>query len=92
MYRITMRAGGVSPEIGATVARDIEDEFREYRPWHKQVTCSFSDGILTLVATNDFDREGLALSDEFSDCLSAYVPMGKITGDGPLEVIKVDVV
>ena len=87
-----MRAGGISPEIGAAVAQDIEDEFREHRSWHQQVRCSFSDGILTLVATNDFDPKGLALSDEFSDCIAAYVPIEKISGEGPFEVIRVEVV
>ena len=92
MFRITMRAGGISLDVGAAAARDIENEFREHRPWHKQVTCSFSNGILTLIAINDFDRDGLALSDEFSDCLSAYIPLEKTSGSAALEIVEVEVI
>jgi hypothetical protein len=56
------------------------------------VTCTFSDGTLTLVAFNDFDPDGLALSDEFSDCLSAYIPLGGISDEGVLEVVAVETV
>lgn len=50
MFRITMRADGISLDIGAAAALDIESEFCEHRPWHEQVSCSFSNGTLTLVA------------------------------------------
>ena len=39
MFKITMRAGGVEPAIGATAADAIQNEFRE-RPWHETVTCT----------------------------------------------------
>ncbi|WP_294120701.1 hypothetical protein [Sphingomonas sp.] len=52
---------------------DIEKEFRDHRPHHKNVRCSFEDGRLVLQADNDFDPDGLALMDEFSDCISAYI-------------------
>jgi hypothetical protein len=87
-----MRAGGISPDIVVTAAQDIENEFRQHRPWHKEVTCSFSNGTLILVATNDFDRNGFALSDEFSDCLSAYIPLDKMSRTGPFEVVAVEVI
>jgi hypothetical protein len=58
----------------------------EHRPHHRNVTCSFSDGRLTLTAENDFDSKGLALMDEFSDCLSAYISIGF---DGDLSVKSV---
>ncbi len=92
MFKITMRAGGIDPGVGLEAADDIENEFREHRRWHERVTCTFSDGMLTLVAFNDFDPEGLALSDEFSDCLSAYIPPGKISDDGVFEVVAVETI
>lgn len=75
MFKITIRAGGIDPGVGPTAAADIENEFRKHRPWHERVTCTFADETLTLVAINDFDSNGLALLDEFSDCLSAYIPL-----------------
>jgi hypothetical protein len=35
--------------------------------------CQFENGSLVLTAENDFDANGLALVDEFSDCLAAYL-------------------
>jgi hypothetical protein len=59
-------------DSGEEAARDIAQEFAEYRKHHKNVSCSFANGKFTLTAENDFDAQGLALMDEFSDCLSAY--------------------
>jgi hypothetical protein len=92
MFKITMRARGISPKAGPAAAKEIEDEFREHRPWHEDVTCSFSDGTLVLVAFNDFDPDGLALSDEFSDCLAAYLAIGEIDDDGEFEVAAAETV
>jgi hypothetical protein len=36
------------------------------------VSCRFERGTLVLCGTNDFDKNGLALLDEFGDCLFAY--------------------
>ena len=55
------------------MARDIQGEFAEHRRHHKNVACSFTNGELLLTAENDYDPGGLALMDEFSDCISAYV-------------------
>jgi len=41
---------------------------------------------LILVAENDFDSDGLALSDEFSDAIAAHVSGGF---DGPIRVVSV---
>jgi hypothetical protein len=90
MFKVTILAGGISPEFGAGAAQYIENEFRERRPWHQQVTCSFSGGTLTLVALNDFDRDGRALSDEFSDCLCAYIPLDGMSDDGDFDVVVVE--
>jgi hypothetical protein len=89
MYKITMRASGVSDDVGAKAAQDIEAAFRDHRTWHEKVACTFAGGTLTLVAFNDFDRDGRALSDEFSDCISAHIPHGGI-GDGVFEVVAVE--
>jgi hypothetical protein len=89
VFKITIRASGVRSDVGAEAAHDIETEFRERRTWHERVTCSFADGKLTLIAFNDFDPKGLALSDEFSDCLSALIPLGGISDDSSLEIVAV---
>jgi hypothetical protein len=47
---------------------------------------------LILVAFNDFDSDGKALSDEFSDCLSAYIPPVGISDKGMFEVVAVETV
>ena len=85
-----MRATGISDRAGPEAAADIEQEFRENRPWQKDVICSYSEGALTLVALNDFDPEGKALSDEFSDCLAAFVALGEISDEGSFGVVEVD--
>lgn len=90
MFKITMRAGGIDPGVGPGAAVDIQNEFCEHRPWHKRVTCTFSGGALTLIAFNDFDSDGLALSDEFSDCLCAYIPLGGMSDEGVFEVVAVE--
>jgi hypothetical protein len=92
MFKITMRAGGISSNVGPTAAEDIEKEFREHRAWHKSVSCSFADGTLTLVAFNDYDHDGLALSDEFSDCLTAYVAQEDMSDDGEFGVVTVETI
>ena len=90
VFKITMRAGGVDPKVGVEAARDIEDEFRLHRPWHQNVSCTFADQTLTLIASNDFDDDGRALSDEFSDCLCAYIPIDKLADDGVFEIVSVE--
>ena len=75
MYRVVLECTGVPDTEGIAAAEDITREFAEHRPHHKNVICSFLDHKLILVVENDFDPEGLALMDEFSDCLSAYTSM-----------------
>ena len=58
---------------GAQAAQDITEEFREHRPWYRNVACTWDGSRLLLRAESDNDDDGLALSDEFSDCLSAYI-------------------
>ena len=80
MFRIVLECSGVPSDQGEVAARDITKEFAEHRPHHRNVTCSFADGKLTLIAENDYDPKGLALMDEFSDCLSAFI-RGGFDGD-----------
>ncbi|MFI0848179.1 hypothetical protein [Mesorhizobium sp. IMUNJ 23232] len=47
--------------------------------------CTFSNGIMTLSATNDFDGDGRALLDEFWDCLAAYVGV-----HGEMKIVSVE--
>jgi len=64
---------GVSEHLGAEAAADIQRHFEVDRQHHQNVRCSFAAGELTLTAENDFDSSGLALQDEFSDCISAFL-------------------
>ncbi|MDG4880900.1 hypothetical protein [Mesorhizobium sp. WSM4884] len=73
MFRITIECLDVAPDLGPHAAIDIEQEFRVHRVWHKEPSCTYSDGKLLLVALNDFDVDGGALLDEFWDCLAAYL-------------------
>lgn len=72
MFRVTLACENVPENAGAAAAKDIEKEFAEHRTHHKNVVCSYTHGELVLIAENDFDPKGLALIDEFSDCITAY--------------------
>lgn len=73
MYRVALACHGIPTEHGAEAAADITREFAEHRQWHKNVRCSWDGAGLALEAENDYDKDGAALADEFSDCISAYV-------------------
>jgi hypothetical protein len=73
MFRIILSCDGVPPSVASEAALDIAAEFTEHRPWHRNVSCRWTGSHLILQVENDFDSEGLALMDEFSDCLSAYI-------------------
>ena len=85
MYRIQVTCDGVPAAIGAQAAIDITQEFQE-RPWHQNVACSWDGAKLLLQADNDFDLNGLALMDEFSDAIAACVEEGF---DGAMKVERV---
>jgi hypothetical protein len=76
---------GCPENAGAVAARDISEEFTR-RPWHENVTCVWDGPQLILQADNDFDVEGLALVDEFSDAISAYIKDGF---DGDIEILSI---
>lgn len=73
MFRVVLACYGVPEAAGAEAATDITAEFADGRPWHSNVICTWYGSRLVLQADNDFDSEGLALMDEFSDCIAAYI-------------------
>ena len=81
MYRVVLECSDVPPLI--------ESEFREHRPHHQNVNCTFESGRLVLVAENNFDADGRALMDEFSDCISAYIAT---PFDGDLRLVSSKVI
>jgi hypothetical protein len=87
MYRIVLPCTRIPARQGQSGARSITKEFTR-RPWHKNVSCEWDGYRLILQADNDFDSNGLALIDEFSDAISACI---KDVGDGSIDVQSVTV-
>jgi hypothetical protein len=87
MYRVILASACVTLDGGPAAARDITEEFT-HRPWHSNAKCEWDGSRLILQADNDFDSNGLALLDEFSDAISAYTrePFG-----GDIEIVSVTV-
>jgi hypothetical protein len=87
MYRIVLAADGILGSEGTEAALDIAREFNEVRPpRYVNATCTFSDGILFLTCDNDgWDADGLNLMDEFSDCITAFVPTST---DGGMQLVS----
>jgi hypothetical protein len=69
-YRIALVCTGVPTHVGQCLASDVAEEFT-HRPWHRNVTYEWDGTHLVLIAENDFDPEGKALMDEFSDAICA---------------------
>lgn len=84
MYRIVLACKGVPADVGTVAARDIAEEFT-HRTWHQNVHCGWDGSRLILQADNDFDSNGLALLDEFSDAISASITDGF---DGGIDVVS----
>ena len=84
MYRVVVECWDVPAAEGAEAATDIERNFREHRPHHQNVRCTFENGKLVLRAETT-SPDGLALIDEFSDLISAYV---STAFDGDLKVVS----
>lgn len=72
MFRITLACYGVPTEAGAVGAFNIVEEFK-YRPWHRNVSCTWDGDRLMLRAESDDDADGRVLADEFSDAIAACV-------------------
>jgi hypothetical protein len=62
----------------------ITEEFT-HRPWHQNVSCEWDGTQLVLQADNDFDSNGLALRDEFSDAISACI---EESFDGGIDIVS----
>lgn len=86
MFRVIASCEGIADSEGREAAAEVTNEFAEHRQWHENVKCTWDGKELVLEAEKDFDEEGLALQDEFSDCISAHVA---IPFDGRLKVISV---
>ena len=85
MYRIVLVCKGIPANVGAVAAHDITEEFT-HRPCHQNVRCEWDGTRLILQAENDYDSNGLALLDEFSDAISASIADGF---DGGIDVVSV---
>jgi hypothetical protein len=72
MHRITLICTDLPDGNEAEVAADITAEFRQHRPWQRNVSCTWDGHRLVLQADTEHDLNGMALLDEFGDCLVAY--------------------
>jgi hypothetical protein len=84
-FRIVLACDGVPTNAGPLAAVNITEEFTR-RPWRQDVTCTWDGQSLILQAENDFDPDGLALIDEFSDAISACIHDGF---DGDIRIAAV---
>jgi len=84
------------PGLDEPVARDsrpppllqrIASNFRKNRTWHQNAVWTWDGASLHLSVENDFDKNGLATSDEFSDEITACVRDGF---DGELVIVSVE--
>ena len=85
MYRVILACSEVPEHVGAAAARDIIEEFVP-RPWHQNVQCTWDGSRLLLQADNDYDTDGSALRDEFSDAIAACIAEGF---NGSITVVSV---
>jgi hypothetical protein len=72
MFKARVSCRGLLPDEVASAPSDILKEF-SHRPWHANVRCEWDGAALWLEAENDYDANGSALLDEFSDALVACV-------------------
>jgi len=84
-FHVVLECEGIPQTAGSQAAIDITNEFKE-RPWHQNVVCTWDGLILRLEADNDYDENGLALRDEFSDAITAYI---EDPGEGDLRIVSV---
>jgi hypothetical protein len=86
-YRIKLRCDGIPVDESEAGARCITSDFRMNRTWHQNAVCTWDGRSLHLTVENDFDKNGLATLDEFSDELSACLEDG---GYGDLVIVSVE--
>jgi hypothetical protein len=72
MFKARVSCRGLLHDEGASAPRDILEEF-SHRAWHANVRCEWDGASLWLEAENDYDSNGLALLDEFSDAVVACI-------------------
>jgi hypothetical protein len=72
MFHVVIECDGLPVNEGPQAALDIAEGFAQ-RPWHQNVRCAWDGKTLRLEADVDFDANGLALRDEFSDEIVANV-------------------
>lgn len=87
-YRVVLQCEGVPPDAGTKAAVDITANFSK-RNWHRSAVCAWDGKSLTLTTENDFDKDGRATMDEFSDEISACISGGF---DGDIKVISTSVI
>jgi hypothetical protein len=85
LYRAVLQCDGVPSASGSDGATCITANFAK-RNWHKNAVCIWDGKHLTLSVENDFDKDGRAVMDEFSDEISACIRGGF---DGDIHVISV---
>ncbi len=73
MFRITVSCEGITPEKWPAAMSDIREEFGN-RQWHHVIDIRWLGQTLLLTAENDYDSNGEALADDFSDTIAAYAP------------------
>jgi hypothetical protein len=83
---VTLICEDVPIAEGAQAALDITQNFALHRPHHTKAVCTWNGSALLLVVENDFDDNGLATQDEFSDEISGAVASAF---DGDLKVLSV---
>jgi hypothetical protein len=88
MFRIVLTCDGLPKDIGASAASDITEEF-SHRPWHRNAECLWDGERLTFRADNEFDANGDALADEFSDAVVACTP-GVGVSIAKVSIVKLD--
>jgi hypothetical protein len=73
MFRIIVSCDGITPEEWPEAMSDVREEFAT-RHWHRIIDIRWSGRTLLLTVENDYDADGEALADEFSDTIAAYAP------------------
>jgi hypothetical protein len=73
MFRVTVKCEGILQTDWPSAAADVAEEFVS-RPWQKVADARWDGDALILVADSDYDHDGEALADEFSDTVAAYAP------------------
>ncbi len=72
MFTIKLVCRGIPKELGPRVATNITEEFR-FCSCYENAICRWREDALQLEATSDFDCDGRALAEEFSEAISACV-------------------